>query len=138
MKKSFKVLKSYNPDVWIPISKAELPKAYYAFIYDKKFISEAGVPVNKVLDIDVDWHTVMGWHRERIIDGRDRREIGSDRMEKSEALMSAASKIGRAAGETKNLMERRQLLNQAVAIETTGHFVLPEKNKLLDAINPKK
>lgn len=137
MKKSFKVLKSYNPDVWVEISKAELPKAYYAFIYDTKFISAAGVPVNKVLDIAVDWHAVMGWHSERIIDSRDRQTIGADRMQKSEALMAAASSIGRAAGEEQNPVRRKLMLDQEIAIEATGNFVLPEKKKLLDSINPK-
>ena len=119
-KKSFKIIVPF-PHEPIPIEKEELPKAFYAFINGSKFLSKSGKPWGgKIISIEPDWHVVMGWNKERELDSRDWQDIGSERVEYAEALMSAASKIAREETKKKDI----SLLDQSIAIEA-GTYALP-------------
>jgi hypothetical protein len=94
MKKSFKVKTGYS--TYVSIEKSELPKAYYSFITDGKMITKAGrlIRGKDIMDIEQDWHVVMGWHSDRELNFN---EIGEERLEFSEKIMKNARDIANEA-----------------------------------------
>jgi len=102
MKKSFKVVIGY--DKFIAIGKSELPKAYYAFITDAKFIADSGECwAGKIMGIEPNWHAVMGWNEGYKPDGTALRSIGSKKRSYAESLMQGAINLAKEANQTKDL-----------------------------------
>lgn len=137
MKKSFRVEIKYNE--YIYITAAELPKAYYAFMTDAKFIADSGESWSgKILGISQNWHGIMKWPMDRVIDGVTKaRDIGSERIQESEAIMNAAKQIALAAISEKDIKKRKAILDQKATYELHGGYQLPGKVELLESLTKK-
>lgn len=127
MKKSFKIKKGYGNEDYSYITKVDLPKAYYCFINKVDMVTDDGTVIRgkDIIDIQPNWHGIMGWHSERKIDSRDLIEsIGADRVEIVEAFMKGAVSIAKLSKKNNDT----KLLEQPLA-EEVGYYVLPDKKE---------
>lgn len=114
-KKSFKIVYGFKPNEFIAITKAELPKAYYAFKQEVKMITDDGVAIRgrDIMRIEPYWNDIMGYNEDYVLLIEDFQEIGIKRKEHSMALMIEAKNISELAIENKN----PELLNEPVVVK---------------------